>query len=77
MKTHNFHTKLLCQKPIVRQIEWCIQTGPITKRGALPFTAFFFCNFCFSLRTSHKELIQCTNDPNVHIHTFCKRWSFI
>ena len=32
---------------------------------------------CFSLRTSYKELIWFTNHPNVHIHTFCKRWSFI
>ena len=31
----------------------------------------------FSLRTSYKELIWCTNHPNVHIHTFRKRWNFI
>ena len=32
------------------------------------------------LKTHHsmyKELIWCTNDSNVYIHTFCKRWSFI
>ena len=33
--------------------------------------------FCFSKRTSYDELIWCTNYPNVHIHAFCKRWSFI
>ena len=33
--------------------------------------------FCFSFRTSYKELIWCTNDPNAYIPTFCKRWSFI
>ena len=33
--------------------------------------------FYFSLRTSYKELICCTNNTNVHICTFCKRWSFI
>ena len=38
---------------------------------------FFFFNFCFSLRTSYKELTWCTNDPNVHIHAFYKCWSFI
>ena len=38
---------------------------------------FFFWKFCFSLITSYKKLVWCTNDPNVHIHTFCKRWSFI
>ena len=38
---------------------------------------FFFWKFCFSLRTSSKELIWCANDPNAHIRTFCKCWSFI
>ena len=37
----------------------------------------FFWKFCFSLRTSYNELCWCTNDPNIHIHTFCKRWNFI
>ena len=31
-------TKLLCQK----QIEWGVQTRPITKNGVLPETASFF-----------------------------------
>ena len=35
LKTHYFHSKLLCQKPILRQIEW-LQHVPITKSGALP-----------------------------------------
>ena len=39
---------------------------------------FFFCwKFCFSLRTSSKELIWCTNEPNAHIRTFRDRCSFI
>ena len=38
---------------------------------------YIFRKFCFSLRTSYKELIRCTSDPNAHIRTFCKRWSFI
>ena len=38
---------------------------------------FLFWKFCFSLRTSYKELIWCTNNPNAHIRTSCKRWSFI
>ena len=32
----SFHLKLLCQKPISRQIEWRLQNGPITKSGVLP-----------------------------------------
>ena len=38
---------------------------------------FIFSIFCFSLRTLHKELIWCTNHPNVHIQTFWKHWNFI
>ena len=40
-------------------------------------TASFFRKFCFSLRTSCKESIWCTSNPNVQNLTFCKRWSFI
>ena len=32
-------------------------------------TTLFFWKFCFSWRTSYKELIWCTNNPNVHNHT--------
>ena len=77
MKSQHFHTKLLCQKPILRQIEWGVQNGPIRKNGVLPVTTLFFRKFCFSLRTSYKKLIWCANHPNVHIHTFRERWSFI
>ena len=54
---HNFHTKPPCQKPMLRQIEWGVQNGPIRKNGLLPVTALFFSKFCFSLRASYKELI--------------------
>ena len=37
---------------------------------------FIFLNICFQLRPSYKKLIWCANYPNVHIHTFPKRWSF-
>ena len=33
--------------------------------------------FYFSLRTSYKELVRCTNYPKVHIHTSWKCKSFI
>ena len=42
----------------------------------LPVTTFFW-RFCFNLRTCYKELIWWTTDPNVHIHTVHKHWSFI
>ena len=45
----------------------------ITKRGVLLVTILhFFRKFYFSLRTSYKELVWCTTNPNVHIHTFQK-----
>ena len=37
----------------------------------------FFWKICFSFSTSWKELMWCTNDPNVHISIFRKRWSSI
>ena len=36
LKKQHFHTKLLCQKPMLRQIKWGVQYGPITKNGILP-----------------------------------------
>ena len=60
------------------------QIGPITENGVLPVDTLFFWKFSFSLRISHKDMFWCTidpnvmtNDPNVHIHTFRKGWSFI
>ena len=48
---------------------------PCHKIGFLPVILFFW-TLCFSLRTSLKESISCTNYSNVHIHTFRKRLSF-
>ena len=39
--------------------------------------SLFFWKFWFSITTSCKELISCTNYPNVYIQAFRKRWSFI
>ena len=33
-----FPFKLLCQKPMLKQIEWRLQNGPITTSGILPVT---------------------------------------
>ena len=77
MKKHHFHTKLPYQKSILRQTEWWLQNGPITKNGVLPVTTLFSWKFCVSLRTSYKELICRNNNPNAHICTFYKRWSFM
>ena len=58
-------------------MQWAVQNWPITKNGILSLIAWFFKKFYFSIRTFCKELIWCTNYPNVHIHPFRKRWSFI
>ena len=74
---NHFHTKLPYQKPILRQIKWWLQNVPVTKNGVLPVTTLFFWKFCFSLRSSIKELICCTSNPNAHSCSFRKHWSFI
>ena len=76
LKTHHFHTKPPYQMPMLRQVIWWLQIGPITKNVVLPVTTLYFWKIYFSLGTSYKELICCTNNPNAHICTFCKRWSF-
>ena len=35
-------TRMLRQKPMLRQIEWGVQNRPITKNGRLPPTTSFF-----------------------------------
>ena len=57
LKTHNFHTNLSYQKPMLKQIEWWVQNGPITKNRVLPVTTLVFWKFYFILRTSYKDLI--------------------
>ena len=42
LKTHHFHWKLLCQKPMLRQIEWRLLNGPIIKSEVLPVSTLFF-----------------------------------
>ena len=37
-----FYTKLPFQKPMLRQIEWEVQNGTITKNGVLQVTSLFF-----------------------------------
>ena len=40
LKVQIFHTKLSCQKPMLRQIEWRVQNVPITKNEVLTFIYF-------------------------------------
>ena len=52
LKTHYFLSKLLCQMPMLRQIEWRLKNGPITKSGVLNVTTLFSWKICSSSRTS-------------------------
>ena len=45
LKTHHFHSKLLCQKQMLGQIEWRLQNGPIIKKRVFPITTLFFGKF--------------------------------
>ena len=48
------------------------------KERSLASNYFIFLKNLFQFkRTSYKEMIWCTNDPNAHIRTFCRRWNFI
>ena len=42
LKAHHFHSELFCQEPMLRQIEWRLQNGPITQSGVLPVTTLIF-----------------------------------
>ena len=42
MKAQHFHTELLCQNPLLRQMEWGVQNGPITKKELLPMATSVF-----------------------------------
>ena len=42
---------------MLRQTEWRIQMDVSQKMGVLTVTTLTFSKFCFSLRTSYKDLI--------------------
>ena len=52
LKTHHFHSKLVCQRPMLRQIKKQKKNGSITKKGFLPITALFIWKICSGFRTS-------------------------
>ena len=45
---------ILRQKPMLRQIEWGVRNGSITKNGRLPPTTSFFQKFNLSIRISYE-----------------------
>ena len=51
----HIHTKLPSQKPMLRQIEWGVQNGPITKNTVLPVSIFFI--FYLKILLQYKNLV--------------------
>ena len=47
---HHFHTNRPYEKPMLRQIDWWGQNGPITKKRILSVTTLLVWNFFFSLK---------------------------
>ena len=50
LETHFFHTKLPYQKPMLRQIEWWVQNGPVTKEQSFTSNYFIFLKNLFQLK---------------------------
>ena len=50
LKMQHFHTKLPSYKPMLKQIEWEVQNGNLTKSGVLPLTALSFSKIFFGIR---------------------------
>ena len=42
MKAQHFHAELPSQDPLLRQMEWEVQNGPITKKELLPMATSDF-----------------------------------
>ena len=53
-----------------------VKNGPVATNAVLPLTTFFFF-INFSIRTSYKYLIWCTNLPSAHIGNFRKLFCLI
>ena len=70
-----FPYKTALSEANVKNNKWEIQNRPITKNWVLTVATSFFRKYYFSLRTSCKVLIWCTNDSIVDVHTFRKCWS--
>ena len=70
-----FYKKLLFQKPMLRQIEFGVRDGPITKNGILPAITLFCRTFCFSF--SFQSWFHVPTTQTSRSIFFGKYWSFI
>ena len=56
LKMHHFHTILPHQKPMLRQTEWWVPNGPITKNGFLRGTILFYFLILFQFKNLFKRV---------------------
>ena len=68
---HHLHTKTVISEANIKANRTMSTKWTYHKERSFSSNYLIFLKFCFSLGTSCKELIRCTNDPNAHIHTFC------
>ena len=52
---------------MLRQVEWGVENGSITKNEFCPVTTLFFCKFCFRLTTSYKKFDVPTTQMSILI----------
>ena len=64
LKTHQFYSKLLCQKPMLRQ------NGPITKSGVLLVAAYFFLENFFQFQNLLKRVNLMYQQPKCQYSYF-------
>ena len=64
----NCHIRSQCETNRMMNTKWAYH-----KERSFASNYFIFLKICFNLKTNYKELIWCTNNPNVHSRTFCKR----
>ena len=57
--SQHFHTKLPCQNPMLRQVEWGVSNGPITKSRVLPVTTLYFLKTLFQFKSLLRALFPC------------------
>ena len=76
IKNNHFHSKLLSEVN-VKKNRMATTKWTCHKEWNFASNYFIFWKICSGFRTSLKELIWRTNDPNVHICISRKRWSLI
>ena len=58
IEKRHFHSKLLCQKAMLRQIEWRLQNGPIIKVEFCQQLLYFFGKFISVLAPLKKSYLM-------------------